>query len=221
MGARTTYRQSWDAKRVLALSGVFVFHAIVFAVLLLPKQAFELKTPKSQEVATLIEFTEVQPPPRPPVPPPPAPTPAPPQPTTFVPTPVVPSDTREFVAPSISAETVTESNPEETAVDSTVDTGPDGSDPSQALALTKLFAPPPAYPRNEQARRIGGSVEVLVLVGTDGLPLELRIGNSSGNGNFERAALRALKRWRFQPYVKDGTAREVWARVPVVFTVED
>lgn len=222
MGASTWMQPRWDAKRVVALTGVFVLHAIVFGFLLLPKRGIEITRPEPTIEPTIVEFMDVQPPPRP-APPPPTPTPAPRAPTTFVPTPIptaAPIETPEYVAPTMFDDTSVESTSIETAPSETA-TGPDGSSPSRALALTALYAPPPAYPRREQARGIQGRVDVLVRVGTNGLPMEVRVDRSSGNRNLDRAAQRAIKRWRFQPYAKDGVAVQVWARVPVSFTLAD
>lgn len=78
---------------------------------------------------------------------------------------------------------------------------------------------PPHYP--EIARRNGweGRVMVRVEVSADGRPLSTSIAKSSGYGVLDRAALRAVKSWRFQPRTISGITSAGTVEVPVNFAL--
>lgn len=77
--------------------------------------------------------------------------------------------------------------------------------------------PLPAYP--EVARRNGWRGEVLlqVSVSIDGIVERLRVQQSSGFRILDRAALRAVKEWRFYPASRSGRAVVSEILVPVEF----
>jgi len=62
-----------------------------------------------------------------------------------------------------------------------------------------------------------GTVILLVLVGVNGQPLEVKVDKSSGYHELDRAAIRAAKGWQFNPGTTDGVPTKGWARVPVTF----
>ena len=78
---------------------------------------------------------------------------------------------------------------------------------------------PPAYP--ERARRAGweGRVTVRVEVSADGLPIRVALETSSGYGELDQAALRAVKNWRFRSRTMGGVAMTGTVDVPVNFTL--
>jgi TonB family protein len=53
-----------------------------------------------------------------------------------------------------------------------------------------------------------GWVEVTFVVGTDGVPRDIRVLAASPAGRFERTALAAVRRWRFEPPREAGVAVE-------------
>ncbi len=65
-------------------------------------------------------------------------------------------------------------------------------------------SPPPRYP--SQALRHGerGTVVVRVDVGPDGVPTSTGISSGSGSRSLDRAAVDAVRRWRFRPAHADG-----------------
>jgi len=108
----------------------------------------------------------------------------------------------------------------ETGVIEVTDTGPD-TRPMTGAQLAYATAPAPAYPRD--AARIGaqGTVLLMVLVDTDGTPLEVTLHKSSGNRALDRAAAeQVLKRWRFQPAMREGRAVQAYGVVPIAFTMQ-
>jgi len=80
---------------------------------------------------------------------------------------------------------------------------------------------PPRYP--EEARRRGqeGTVVVLAEVGADGLVVAVSLQTPSPHPELNREALRAVRRWRFEPARRGGVAVAVATPVVVVFRLED
>jgi TonB family protein len=76
-----------------------------------------------------------------------------------------------------------------------------------------LFAPDPEY--SEEARQVAyeGTVLLGLIVDADGSVRDLCVLQASGEG-LDKQSLDAVKTWRFEPAIKDGSA------VPVRLTVE-
>lgn len=83
-----------------------------------------------------------------------------------------------------------------------------------AADLRPLAMPGPEYPR--EALRAGQSGEVLVeyTVGTDGSVTAARVVDSNPGRVFDRAALDAVQRWRFQPISEPVTTRRAIGFTP-------
>lgn len=80
----------------------------------------------------------------------------------------------------------------------------------------KLYGPEPRYPRKERKARHQGIVTVLLIVGTDGVPSDMSVSRSLGP-DFDKAAIDAVKHWKFSPATKDGTPVRVEIAVEVDF----
>jgi protein TonB len=80
---------------------------------------------------------------------------------------------------------------------------------------------PPVYPPRCLRRGIEGRVRVRVLVGENGRPQEVTIGESSGDSALDQAALEAVRDWRFEPAKRNGVPVRAWAVVPVEFKLID
>lgn len=89
-----------------------------------------------------------------------------------------------------------------------------------ASAIQYLEPPEPVYPR--ASRRLGeaGLVVVRVFVGTDGLPKQLQVLQSSGFVRLDEAALDGVRRARFKPPTENGQPTAGWARIPIPFELE-
>jgi protein TonB len=83
-----------------------------------------------------------------------------------------------------------------------------------------LRNPAPRYPL--AARRAGeqGTVTLRALVTRDGLPARVEVEKSSGSAHLDRAALEAVRAWRFAPARLGAEPVESWLLVPVVFRLE-
>ena len=80
--------------------------------------------------------------------------------------------------------------------------------------------PSPAYPRRARLGGVEGRVLIDVLVGEDGAVRELKIGTSSGHRILDRAALKAVRTWRFTPGRRGPTPVAMWVKVPVRFKLQ-
>lgn len=90
-----------------------------------------------------------------------------------------------------------------------------------STALQPIAAPAPHYPAEAIRAGLTGTVELEILVGIDGKPLEVRVVHSSGHRVLDQAARQVvLSRWRFQPAMQDGHEVQALGRVPIVFTLE-
>lgn len=93
--------------------------------------------------------------------------------------------------------------------------------PEPALAAranpVPVSSPAPRYPMEAVRRRESGTVLVRVDVGPDGVPTSSSIVQSSQSRALDRAALDAVRRWRFQPAVVDGNPTVGSVVVPIKF----
>jgi len=76
----------------------------------------------------------------------------------------------------------------------------------------------PQYPAVARSARVQGSVVMHALIGTDGTIQQLRV--ISGSPLLVNAAMEAVKKWRYRPYLLDGKAVEVETNITVNFKGE-
>ena len=58
---------------------------------------------------------------------------------------------------------------------------------------------------------------VRVEVGADGVPTSVEVAQRSGSRDLDRAAVNAVRQWRFQPAQRDGQAVAGAVTVPIDF----
>lgn len=75
----------------------------------------------------------------------------------------------------------------------------------------------PAYPASARQRKTEGWVELEALVGSDGSVQDVAVVRSEPSRIFEREAIRAAQRWRFEPRRENGVAVESRVRKTVSF----
>lgn len=93
--------------------------------------------------------------------------------------------------------------------------------PAAPLAASQpqpISSPAPRYPARALRRGEQGTVMVSAQVGPDGVPSGVDVARSSGSRLLDRAAVDAVRRWRFRPAMADG--RPVPGRVQVPITFE-
>jgi protein TonB len=75
------------------------------------------------------------------------------------------------------------------------------------------------YPPFLREAGIGGRVVVWLFVDERGYPQKRRVGESSGNGELDRAAMRVASMIRFTPALNEGRKVPVWISMPITFSV--
>src|SRR5690348_13199158 len=79
-----------------------------------------------------------------------------------------------------------------------------------------LYAPDPEYSEEARKAKYQGTVVLLVVVGPDGKPHDIRVHRSLGLGLDEKA-VEAVRQWKFEPARKDGAPVAVQINVEVNF----
>ncbi|WP_202844632.1 energy transducer TonB [Luteimonas saliphila] len=102
------------------------------------------------------------------------------------------------------------------------DTTPERARPAAPIDrdARPLTQTPPEYPATALRSGIEGTVLVLVEVGADGVPTDVSVARRSSSRDLDRAALQAVRGWRFEPAMRDGKAVESSVQVPVDFRLE-
>ena len=83
-----------------------------------------------------------------------------------------------------------------------------------------LDNPAPTYPPLSRKAGEEGRVLLYVLVEASGLPSKIEVRTSSGFERLDRAAMAAVKRWKFVPAKQGAEAVAAWVQVPIVFSVK-
>lgn len=84
-----------------------------------------------------------------------------------------------------------------------------------------LRNPPPPYPEECRCRGEQGTVVVKVLVSPRGTAESVVLSRSSGFGPLDRAAVEAVRRWRFRAATTGGVPIESYVMVPIRFVLEN
>lgn len=204
-----------DGGRIIASASAIAVNAVVVMLLMVPLVKY---APPVQDdfiqVFDIVPREPVEPPPPPPVNATIERTPTRPDPA---PTP------RLAPAETTVTEAVVDAQPGDEALPPVAPGTPDGSvgepmQPASGSVLQALSAPAPAYPREAMRQGLAGTVELEILVGIDGRPLDVRVVRSSGHRVLDQAARRAvLAQWTFQPAFRNGQAVQALGRVPIEF----
>ncbi|WP_414041719.1 TonB family protein [Acidithiobacillus sp. M4-SHS-6] len=81
--------------------------------------------------------------------------------------------------------------------------------------------PAPDYPQSARWEGEEGTVVLRVLVNSSGLPEKITVARSSGYTSLDRAAEKAVQRWRFTPGTRDGKAVAMQVEIPIRFRLRD
>lgn len=229
-----------------ALVPVFCIHVLAIALIVLwpgapvqPPQALPVATVAvelvSMPLAAPVAAPAPVPPPRQVPAPRPEPTPAP-QPVRKVETPVAAPAAAPSPIPAAPAAAVEAAPPANTAGHASPTASPvaqaapapaapaandaDWSPPRPASAAGYANTPP-RYPA--ASRRLGeqGRVLLALLIDIDGRVQEASVRQSSGYSRLDRAALDAVRSWRFEPARRAGKPQAAWHEQPVVFDLKD
>jgi protein TonB len=98
--------------------------------------------------------------------------------------------------------------------------------PAVALVSPPQFAaaylrnPQPPYPLTSRRNGESGTVLLKVLVTKEGAAGRVELDRSSSFPALDRAALEAVRHWRFVPAKRGEESLDAWVRVPIVFRLE-
>lgn len=77
--------------------------------------------------------------------------------------------------------------------------------------------PSPQYPPAALRAGIGGTVMVRAELDATGQPIDVDVIRRSGNRDLDRAAVQAVRKWRFEPAMRNGRGVASTVQVPVDF----
>lgn len=203
-----------SVRRILAYSGAIAVHAALFAFLM---------APVSHEAAAAaadhkVQITFIPPPPPPPPPPPKIPDP-PPIVRVVKHTPPPPAQITTPPPPNVIVEVVKPEPPGPQSDDPVIPVEPHDTGPITAKSgELSIIRGRLAY--NAKIRNLAGRVELRILVGTDGRPVEILIEKSSGEPRLDQEAKRQARDWVFTAAIRNGEKVMAWAVVPIVFQLE-
>lgn len=86
--------------------------------------------------------------------------------------------------------------------------------------MAYLKNPPPAYPSLSRRMKEQGRVILRVLVSASGEAENIEIRTSSGSERLDRAAIDAVRRWRFAPARRGAETIAAYALVPILFQLD-
>ena len=141
-------------------------------------------------------------------------------PTATTPTPVIPSPTPAPAAPANKDPVASKS------VAAKKSAAESRRNARSVAHLTRNARPlagnvPPKYPAAALRAGVEGMVLVRAEIGADGTPTDVGYARRSGDRDLDRAALSAVRNWRFQPALRNGKAVASVVQVPVDFVLDE
>ncbi len=88
-------------------------------------------------------------------------------------------------------------------------------------ALQRISKVDPTYPQRALEQLTSGWVELQFTVATDGSVRDVVVMDAQPKTVFDRSAMTALRRWRYQPVMRDGAAVAQRAHIRMRFTATD
>lgn len=162
-----------------------------------------------------------------PSPPPPQPTPpqrAPKVPAKVTPAIVAPPAQVEMPAPAVQVATVPVAPPPEVTVAGPPSPTPPAPPPRIEsvgdLSSKMIRAEPPRYPIESRRKREQGTVVLSVILAPDGSVADISVATSSGFASLDKAALVAVRRWRWSPTLRSGAPVMVRGLVEIPFILK-
>jgi len=80
--------------------------------------------------------------------------------------------------------------------------------------------PSPRYPPIARRRGYEGRVMLYVKVLADGTVGDLEVRETSGHAMLDRAAVKTVRKWKFEPALREGRPRTMWVEVPIRFVIK-
>lgn len=146
-----------------------------------------------------------------------------PAPTATTPTPVIPSPTPAAAAPANKDLAASSAGKSAAAKKSAAESRRNARSVAHLTRNARPLADnaPPKYPVAALRAGVEGMVLVRAEVGADGRPVEVGYARRSGDRDLDRAALSAVRNWRFQPALRNGKAVASVVQVPVDFVLDE
>jgi len=94
--------------------------------------------------------------------------------------------------------------------------GKAGDAPDCVTAPRATYSPDPKYPEKARKARERGDVVLQLVVGTDGLPRDLKVDRGL-TPEMEQSAIDAVKHWKFTPATRNGHPVPAQIKVAVSF----
>ncbi|WP_417592201.1 energy transducer TonB [Parasphingorhabdus sp.] len=209
--------EGYGARRSWAALAVTIIIHVVAAVALLGAGYAVVKRPQSNKLEVVTLSQPPPPEPTPPSPPHPEPLAVSQKPVADLVTPEaivkLPTVARVVAAPEPEMVTAVATAPvKEAPTDPVPITPPD-------FNAAQLNNPGPAYPYLSRKAREQGVVLLRVTVSASGGAKVLSVARSSGYDRLDKAALKAVKKWRFIPAKQAGQPVEAIVLVPVTFSL--
>lgn len=88
------------------------------------------------------------------------------------------------------------------------------------LGARMISGKPPRYPIESRRKREEGTVQLSLILGTDGSVEKISVFHSSGYSRLDSAALEAVRRWRWEPVVRNGSPVKVKGIVEIPFQLQ-
>lgn len=197
----------------LAASGMLVFGLLAsFAALNI------VGSHKVERALTVVQLSTTPPPKAPPPPPSPKKT------VTLASPVVAPIPMLTVPAKPVDIITAPVAAPVEVSIPGPPDPAPPVTAPPSIeragdLSSTMIAATPPRYPTESRRSKEQGTVVLTVTLGVDGTVADISIARSSGFERLDRAALSAVRRWRWSPTKRNGNAVMVRGVVEIPFVL--
>lgn len=181
---------------------------------------------EQRERLTVVDLTLDAPPPPPPSAPPveaaldmQVPTPLTPVPV--VQPPVLPLAANAPVLPEAAPPPVAQPAPQAAPAPVAAAPAPPSLVSASDLDSRMIAGGPPSYPLESRRKREQGIVELLLIVGIDGRVETISVSRSSGFERLDKAALAAVRKWRWSPTMRDGSATKVRGTVEIPFVLQN
>lgn len=107
--------------------------------------------------------------------------------------------------------------PESAPAPAKSDAAPSDLRPTVISAARYRKKTPVRYPSVARRRGLSGTVLLHVLVSTDGKGQKFKVAKSSGHAVLDKAALRSVRNWLFEPNTRNGVPQVSWVSFPVEF----
>ncbi len=214
----------FSAGSIAVVAGI---HAALFAALI---SLDIVPVGKAKVAPTVVEMLDMPEEPPPSAPPPPPTEQATPEPLNPIQTPIVspPPIVRTLSAPPpvLAAARAMPEPPAPVAKAAAAPPAPpapaqEGPVKAGDLSSKMLAGKPPKYPIESRKKKEQGTVLLTVLLDLGGSVSEISVARSSGHQRLDKAALDAVRRWRWSPTMRDGAPVMVrgTVQIPFILTV--